>query len=149
MIYTFSLSSDHFYYSNFQFSHSVVSDSLQHCGYSMPGFPVQHQLPELAQTHIHQVGDAIQPSHPLSSPVLQPSFFPSIRIFPNESFLHIRWPKNWNFSFSISPSERVTGRKARGLQMEEIGCKWQTVFSLLSGRRKQTGNIFFSFSIQI
>ena len=46
------------------------------------------------------------------------------------------------------PVERVTGRKARGLQMEEIACKCQTFLSLLSGRRKQTNNIF-SFSIQI
>ena len=50
-----------------QFSRSVVSDSLRpHC--SMPGLPVHHQLLELAQTHVHQVADAIQPSHPLSSP---------------------------------------------------------------------------------
>ena len=48
-----------------QFSRSVVSDSL-HC--SMPGLPVHHQLPEFTQTHVHRVGDAIQPSHPLSSP---------------------------------------------------------------------------------
>ena len=45
---------------------------------SIPGFPVHHQLLELAQTHVHQVGDAIQPSHPLSSPS-PPSIFPSIR----------------------------------------------------------------------
>ena len=70
---------------------------------SMPGFPVHHQLPELAQTHIHQVGDAIQPSYPLSS--LSPAFnFPSIRVFSNELVLHIRWPKYWSFSSSISPS---------------------------------------------
>ena len=51
-----------------QFSYSVISDSLQPHGlYSTPGFPVHHQILELAQTHIHQVGDAIQPSHPLSS----------------------------------------------------------------------------------
>ena len=35
---------------------------------SMPGFPVHHQLPELTQTHVYQVSDAIQPSHPLSAP---------------------------------------------------------------------------------
>ena len=53
---------------NVQFSRSVGSDSLQPHGCSMPGFPVHQQLPELAQTHIHQVSDAIQPSHLLSSP---------------------------------------------------------------------------------
>ena len=57
---------------------------------STPGFPVLHHLPGLAQTHIHQVSDAIQPSHPLSSPSLLPSIFPSIRVFPNESALLIR-----------------------------------------------------------
>ena len=52
---------------------------------SMPGLPVRHQLPELAQTHVHRVGDAIQPSHPL---LLPPSISPSIRVFSNESALH-------------------------------------------------------------
>ena len=72
---------------------------------SIPGFPVHHQLPELAQTHICQVSDAIQPSHPLWPLLLQPSFFPSIRVFSNESVLHIRWLKYWSFSFSISLSD--------------------------------------------
>ena len=61
-------------------------------GCSKPGFPVHHQLPELAQTHVHRVGDAIQPSHTLSSLFLLPSIFPSIRVFSNESILCIRWP---------------------------------------------------------
>ena len=68
---------------------------------STPGFPVHHQLLELAQTHVHQVGDTIQPSHPLSPPAFNR---PSIRVFSNESALHIRWPKYWNFSFNTSPS---------------------------------------------
>jgi len=76
---------------------------------SMPGFPVHHQLLELAQTHVHCVSNAIQPSHPLSSPLLQPSIFPSIRIFSNESALRIRWPKYWSFSFSSSPSNEYSG----------------------------------------
>ena len=71
---------------------------------SMPGFIVHHQLPELAQTHVHRVSYAIQPSL-LSHPLLfLSSVFRSIRVFSNESVLHIRWPKYWNFSFSISPS---------------------------------------------
>ena len=73
---------------------------------SMPGFPVYHQLLKLAQTHVHRAGDAIQPSHPL---LLLPSIFPSIRVFSNESVLHIRWPKYWSFSFSISPSNTYSG----------------------------------------
>ena len=76
---------------------------------SMPGFPVYHQLLELAQTRVHQVSDAIQPSHPLLSLLLLPSIFPSIRLFSNESVLHIRWPKYWSFSFSISPSNEYSG----------------------------------------
>ena len=77
---------------------------------STPGFPVHHQLPELAQTHVHRVGDAFQPSHPLSCPLLLlPSIFPNIRVFSNESVLCIRWPKYWSFSFSISLSNEYLG----------------------------------------
>ena len=76
---------------------------------SMPGLPVHHQLPEFAQTHVHRVCDAIQPSHPLSSPSLLPPIPPSTRVFSNESTLHIRWPKYWSFSFIISPSNEHPG----------------------------------------
>ena len=65
-------------------------------------FPIHCQLLEFTQTHVHWVGGAIQPSHPLSSH--SPSIFPSIRVFTNESVLGIRWPKYCSFSFSISPS---------------------------------------------
>ena len=73
----------------------------------MPGFLIYHQLPELAQTHVHRVGDAIQPSHPWSPLPLLPSIFPSTRVFFNEPLLHIRWPKYWSFSFS--PSNEYSG----------------------------------------
>ena len=77
---------------------------------STPGFPVLHQLPELAQTCVHQVSDAIQPSHSLSSSPCPPTFnLSSIRVFSNQSVLHIRWPKYWSFSFSISPSHEYSG----------------------------------------
>ena len=76
---------------------------------STPGHPVHHQLPEFTQTHVHQVGDAIQPSHPLSSLFLLPPIPPSIRVFSNESTLHMRWLKYWSFSFSISPSNEHPG----------------------------------------
>ena len=76
---------------------------------SMPGFPVYHQLPGLAQTHVHRVGDAIQPSHPLSSPS-PPAFSVSQnRVFSSESAFHIRWPKYWSFSFNFSPSNEYSG----------------------------------------
>src|SRR5574341_2096499 len=71
----------------------------------MSGFPVHHQLSQLVQIHIHPVSDTIQPSHPLSSPTPLPSIPPSIRVFSNESTLHMRWPKYWSFSFSIIPSK--------------------------------------------
>ena len=76
---------------------------------STPGLPVHHQLPELAQTHVRWVGDAIQPSHPLSPLFFLPSIFPSIRIFSSESAFHIRWPKYGSFSFNISPANEHPG----------------------------------------
>ena len=76
---------------------------------STPGFPVLHYLPELAQTHVHRVTDAIQPFHFLSPLLILPSIFPSIRVFSNESTFCIRWPKYWSFSFSISPSNKHSG----------------------------------------
>ena len=69
---------------------------------SMPGFPVLHRLTEFAQTHVHQLGDAIQPSHPLSSLLILPSILPSLRVFSNESSLHLRWSKYWSFSITTS-----------------------------------------------
>ena len=71
---------------------------------STPGLPVHHQLLEFTQTHVRWVGDAIQPSHPLSSPLLLPPIPPNIRVFSNESTLRMSWPKYFSFSFSISPS---------------------------------------------
>ena len=63
---------------------------------STSGLPVHHQLLEFIQTHVHRVSDAIQPSHPLSSPSPPASGFPNIRVFSNESALRIRWPKYWS-----------------------------------------------------
>ena len=76
---------------------------------SRAGFPVHHKLLELAQTHAQQVGDDIQPSHPLSFPSLLPSVFPIIRVFSSESFLRIKWSKYWSLSFNISPSNENSG----------------------------------------
>ena len=91
------------------FSYLVVSYSLQPLNCSIPGFPILHYLSEFAQTHVHSVSDAIQPSQSLSPPSPLASTFPSIRIFFNESTLHIRWPKYWSFSFSISPFNEYSG----------------------------------------
>ena len=76
---------------------------------SMPGLPVHHHLPEFTQTHVHRVGDAIQPPHPLLTPSPPAPIPPSIRVFSNESTLLMRWPKYWNFSLSISPSKEHPG----------------------------------------
>ena len=79
---------------------------------STPGLPVHHQLLEFTQTHVHWVGDAIQPSHPFCPPLLLLSIFPSIRVLSNESALHIRWPKYGSSSFtgSITASNHFSPR---------------------------------------
>ena len=75
---------------------------------SMPGFPVHHQLLELVQTHLHQVSDVIQSSHPLSSP--SSAFnLSQHQGLSKDSVLHIRWAKYWSFSFSISPFDEYSG----------------------------------------
>ena len=73
------------------------------------GFPVHHQLPELVQTHVYRVGDAIQPFLSLTSPSPPAFNLSSIRIFSNESVLPIMWPKFWSFSFSMRPSNEYSG----------------------------------------
>ena len=80
-----------------------------HMNSSMPGLPVYHQLPDSTQTHVHWVGDEIQPS-PLCCPLLLlPPIPPSIRVFSNESTICMRWSKYWSFSFSIIPSKEHPG----------------------------------------
>ena len=93
--------SEHFQNSD-QFSRSVVSTSdPMDC--STPGFPIYHQLLELAQTHVHRVGDNIQPSHPLSSPSL-----PAFSLSQHQALFcwvsSSNQPKYWSFSFSFSIS---------------------------------------------
>ena len=91
---------------------SVAQSRLTLCdpmNHSTPGLPVHHQLLEFTQIHVHRVSDAIQPSHPLSSPS-PPATNPSQhQVFPNESTLRIRWPKYWGCSFSIRPSSESSG----------------------------------------
>ena len=95
----------------FQFS-SIAQSYLTLCdpmNRSTPGLLVHHQLLEFTQTRVHLVGDAIQPSNPLSS-TFPPAPIPSsIRVFSNESTFRIRWPKYWSFSFSIIPSKEHPG----------------------------------------
>ena len=76
---------------------------------STPGLSVHQQLPEFTQTHVQRVSDAIQPSILCRPLLFLPSIPPSIRVFSNESTLHMRWPKYWSLSFSISPSNEYSG----------------------------------------
>ena len=75
---------------------------------STTGLPGPHYLPEFANVHVHWVGDTIQPSYPLLTPSPPALNLPSIRVFSNEWTLCIRWPKDWSFSFSISPSNEYS-----------------------------------------
>ena len=93
---------------NNQFSCSVVSDSLQPHGLQHARLPCPSSTPGACSNYVHCVSDAIQPSHPLSSPSPSAFIFPSISVFSNESDLHIRWPKYCSFSFSISPSNEYS-----------------------------------------
>ena len=77
---------------------------------STPGLPVYHQLSEFTQTHVHRVGWMPSNHLILCRPLfLPPSIFPSIRVFSSESVLRIRWPKDWSFSFNVSPSNEHPG----------------------------------------
>ena len=101
----------HCIHSSVQFSSVAQScpTLCNHMNRSTPGLPVHHQLLEFTKTHVHRVSDAIQPSHPLSPLLLLPPIPHSIRVFSNESALHMRWPKYWSFSFNISPSSEHPG----------------------------------------
>ena len=113
---------------------SVTQSCLTLCepmNRSTPDLPVHHQLPEFTQTHVHQVGDAIQPSHPLLSPS-PPAPNPSQhQVFSNESTLHMRWPKYWSFSFSISPSNENPGLISFRMNWLDLLAVQETLKSLL------------------
>ena len=115
-----------------------------------PGLPVHHQLPESTQTHVHWVSDAIHPSHPLSSsspPVPNSS---QIRVFSNESTLHMRWPKYWSFSFSISPSKEHPGLIFRMDWLDLLAVQG-TLRSLLQHHNSKASILWLSafFTVQL
>ena len=105
---------------------------------SNPGFPIHHQLPELAQTHVHWVRDAIQPSNPLLS--LSPSAFNlfTIRVLSNESVLYIMWPKYWSFSFSISPSNGISELISFRIDWFDLLAVQRTLKSLVQNHSSKT-----------
>ena len=109
---------------------------------STPGFPVHHQLLELAWTHVHQVGDTIQPSilcHPL---LLPPSIFPSIRVFSDELVLPLRWPKYWSFNFSISPSNEYSRLISFRIDWLDLLAVQGTLKSLLQHHSSKASNLW-------
>ena len=118
---------------------------------STPGFRVHHQLPELAQTPVHRVSDAIQPSHPLLSLLFLPSVFSSIRVFSNESVLHIRWPKYWSFSFSISPANEYSGLIPFRMNWLDLLAVQRTLKSLLQHHSSKASILWHSafFIVQL
>ena len=122
-----------FLYHKIQFS-SVAQLCLTLCdpmNLSTPDFPVHHQLPEFTQTHVHWVSDAIQPSHPLSSPSPPALNFSQHQGLFNESALHIRWPKYWSFSFSFSPSNEYSGLTSFRMDWLDLLAVQGTLKSLL------------------
>ena len=97
------------YYTISLLSVQFVAQSCNPMNRSTTGPPVYHQLLESTQTMSIEL---VMPSNHLilcCPLLLLPSIFPSIRVFSNESALHIRWPKYWSFSFSISPSSEHPG----------------------------------------
>ena len=112
------------------FSHSVISNCLRPHGLRS-GSPVLHHLLELAQTHAHRVGDAIQPSHPLPSPSVPAINLSQYRVFSNESILCIKWPKYWSFSFSISPFNEYSRLISFSMDRFDLPAVLRTLKSLL------------------
>ena len=133
-------------------SHSVVTDRLLvTMDWKKPGFPVLHYLPELAQTHVHWVSDAIWPSHPLSSP--SPSAFnlSQYQVFSNVSTLDIRWPKYWSFNFSISPSNEYSRLISFRIDWFDLLGVQGTLKSLLQHRSSKASILWHSsfFTVQL
>ena len=119
--------------------------------YSTPGLPVHCQLLEFTQTHVHWVIDAIQPSRPLSSPSPPAFNLFHIRVFSNESVLHIRWPKYWSFSFSISPSNECSGLISSRMDWLDLLAVQETLKSLLQHHHSKSSLIQHSafFTVQL
>ena len=116
-----------------------------------PGFPVHHQLRELAQTHVHQVGDAFQPSHPLSSP--SPPAFNLAQLqglFKWVSSSH-QVAKYWSFSFSISPSNEYSALISFRMDWLDLLAVQGTLRSLLQHQSSKPSVLWHSafFIVQL
>ena len=117
--------------SSVQFSCSVMSDSLWPHGLQQARPPCPSPTPRVYSSYVHWVGDAIQPSHPLSSPSPPARSLFQCQVFSNESVLHIRGPKYWSFSFSISPSNEYSGLISFGMDWLDLLAVQGTLKSLL------------------
>jgi len=114
---------------------------------STPGLPVHHQLPEFAQTHVHWIGDAIQLSHPLSSP-----YPPALNLSQHQGlFKLVRWPKYWSFSFNISPSNEHPGLISFRMDWLDLFAVQGTLKSLLQHHSSKAsilrGSAFFTVQL--
>ena len=118
---------------------------------SRPGFPVHQQLLELAQTHVHQVGDAIQPSHPLSFPSPPAFSLSQHQYFSSESVVHIWWPKYCSFNFRISPSNEYSGLTSFRMDWLDLLSVQGTLQSLLQHHSSKASIIWCSafFIVQL
>ena len=126
----------------------TLCDPMNH---STPGLPVHHQHLEFTQTHVHRVSDTIQPPHLLLSPLLLPPIPPSIRIFSNESTLHMRWPKYWSFSFSLIPSKETPGLISFKMDWLDLLAVQRTLKSLLQHHSSKASILWLSafFTVQL
>ena len=113
---------------------------------SMPGFPVHQQLLEVTQTHVHRVNDAIQPSHPLLSPSPPTFNLSQHQIFSKNSFLRIRWPKYWSFSFSINASNEYSGLISFRMDWLDLFAVQGTLKSLLQHHSSKASILWHSAS---
>ena len=113
--------------------------------------PMNRSTPEFTQTHIHRVRDAIQPSHPRSSPSLLPPIPPSIRVFSSESTLRMKWPKYCSFSFSISPSKEIPGLISFRMDWLDLLAVQGTLKSLLQHHSSKASILQLSafFTVQL
>ena len=118
---------------------------------SIPDLSVHHQLLEFTQTHVHRVSVAIQPSHPQSSPSHPSPIPPSIRVFSNDSTLLMRWPKDWSFSFSISPSKEYPGLVSFTMDWLDLLAVQGTLKSLLQHHSSKASILWRSafFTVQL
>ena len=125
--------------------------AVQSLSCSTPGFPALHYLSELAQTHVHWINDAIQPSHPLSPPSSPALNLSQHQGLFSESTLCIKWPKYWSFSFSISPSNEYSGLISFRIDWLDLLAVQGTLKSLLQHHSSKASILWHSafFIVQL